>query len=67
MNKRVFDVGLGMAKIIKMSMGEKYTGIWALDSSTSGVTLEHYILVSHGVARSLRIGDSISLKVEVDE
>jgi hypothetical protein len=66
--KNIMKCAVGVGTIVKMQMGVKYTGVWIREElMLNNETLEHYIIVTNGIARSLRIGGAIELKIEVLE
>lgn len=62
-NTTTFNVGITVGTITKMEMGDRFIGVWIKETLNS-ITLEHYVLVTIGVGRSLRVGDNVELKIE---
>jgi hypothetical protein len=48
-----------------MEMGVKYTGVWIREKTVNNETIEHYVIVTNGVARSLRTGNDVCIKLEL--
>ena len=60
------EAGMTVGKIVKMEMGIKFTGVW-IQEKLGNDKLEHYILVTNGVAKSLRTGDDVNVRLEIYE
>ena len=63
--KKVLDVGERVGKIIRMHMGVKVTNILIREEEESKGWIEHSIIVTNEVAQLLKMGESVSLKLEI--
>lgn len=58
------DVGMTVGKIMSMDMGTRFTNICIVEEM-NGTTIQQQIIVKNELAETLRMGQSLCVKLEV--